>query len=682
MRVSHCLRVVLGLFALAVSACASVYAYAAPTGVISPDGQLSLTFTLDNGVPQYAVAHNETEVIAPSRLGLRFQETGGLDEGMKIMSTQRRQIDMPWEQPWGERREMREHYNELSVTLANIADETKTLTLRFRVFDDGVGFRYELPDMGKVALVDELTEIRIDPGSRSWWIPADRYNRYEYIYSESPARDIGKAHTPVTFKTPVGTYVSLHEAALVDFPSMSLQQQRDGVFKAALRPGSDGVPAHKTGAFVTPWRTIAIGDRAVDLLNSDLILNLNEPNKLGDVSWVEPGKYVGIWWGMHIRKNTWGSGPNHGATTENAKHLIDFAADNGFAGVLIEGWNEGWDGDWFSNGDVFNFTKPYPDFDIEAITAYGAARHVRLIGHHETSGDITNYENQLEGALDLYERLGVRQLKTGYVADAGNIKRIDTNGVARYEWHDSQFMANHHLKVVTEAAKRKISINPHEPIKDTGLRRTYPNWISREGARGQEYNAWGYPHLNPPDHIATLAYTRMLSGPMDFTPGIFNLTFDGPDGENRVQTTLAKQLALYVVLYSPIQMAADLPENYEAHPDAFQFIKDVPTDWEQSVALQGEVGDFVVFARQDRRSPDWYLGAVGDENARDLSIPLDFLAAGETYAAQIYRDADDADWETNPHAYTIEMRDVTADTVLKLRLAPGGGAAIRFMATN
>ena len=650
-----------------------------PAIVYSPDKNIAVSFEVDQGNPKYAVSFNDTPLLPAASLGLRFNEIGGLDEGLEISKVESTSADEPWEQPWGERRLMREHYNELAVSLENSKDSSKSMIVRFRVFDDGLGFRYEVPDYGAVNLIDELTEFRFDPDSTAWWTPADRFNRYEYIYKTTSSREIQKAHTPLTLRTPNGTHLSFHEAALINFPAYSMDMLRDGIFQTSLRPWSDGIRAKMQGAFVTPWRTIQISETAVGLINSDLILNLNEPNKLGDVSWVEPGKYVGIWWCMHIRRCTWESGEIHGATTERAKQYIDFAAEHGFAGVLIEGWNIGWDGDWFFNGDLFSFTESYPDFDLAGLAKYAADKGVRIVGHHETSGNITNYENQLEDALDLYQALGITQVKTGYVADAGDIKRIDENGVAKFEWHDSQVMARHHMRVVEEAAKRKISINPHEPIKDTGLRRTYPNWISREGARGQEFNAWGYPTLNPPEHIAVLAYTRMLSGPMDFTPGIFNLTFDGPEGENRVQTTLAKQLALYVVLYSPIQMAADLPEHYEAHIDAFQFIKDVPTDWEQSIALQGEVGDFVVIARQNRQQRDWYLGAVTDEDARALTVPLNFLDEGTSYRAEIYRDSDDADWKTNPHAYTIESMSVTADTVLALQLAPGGGAAIRLV---
>ena len=678
--------IICGSFAFSVAACSTAQEDTESTNddvsaynVTSPDGDIELSFFVEDGIPKYRVEFDDQPLLPAARLGLRFQNIGGLDENLRISRTERSSTDEAWEQPWGERRLMREHYNELGVELQNTGTPSRKMTLRFRVFDDGLGFRYEVPDYGSVNVIDELTEFQFDPDSTAWWIPADRFNRYEYIYQTTSSREIEKAHTPLTLRTPDGVHLSFHEAALIDYPAYSMDMLRDGIFQTALRPWSDGVRAKKQGAFVTPWRTIQISQRAVDLLNSDLILNLNEPNKLGDVSWVEPGKYVGIWWCMHIRLCTWGSGEIHGATTERAKEYIDFAAENGFTGVLIEGWNIGWDGDWFFNGDVFSFTESYPDFDLDGVAEYALDRDVRLVGHHETSGSISNYEAQLEDALDLYQSLGVAQIKTGYVADAGDIKRIDQNGIPKYEWHDSQVMARHHLKVVEEAAKRQISINAHEPIKDTGLRRTYPNWISREGARGQEFNAWGFPTLNPPEHVPILVYTRMLSGPMDFTPGIFNLTFDGPDGDNRVQTTLAKQLALYVVLYSPIQMAADLPEHYEAYPDAFQFIKDVPSDWETSIALQGEVGDFVVFARQNREADDWYLGAVTDEEARDLSVSLDFLDASIAYEAQIYRDADDADWKTNPHAYTIETRTVRSSDSLDLKLAPGGGAAVRIV---
>jgi alpha-glucosidase len=379
---------------------------------------------------------------------------------------------------------------------------------------------------------------------------------------------------------------------------------------------------------------------------------------------------------MHLDEKTWGSGPKHGATTANAKRYVDFAAKYGFRGVLVEGWNQGWDGDWFANGEDFSFTKPYPDFDLEAVAAYAKKKGVHLVGHHETSGFAAHYEDQLADALDLYARLGVDQVKTGYVADAFGAKVRGEDGRIHYAYHDGQAMVRHHLKVVQEAAKRHIAINAHEPVKDTGLRRTYPNWIAREGARGMEYNAWGDPP-NPPEHEANLVYTRMLSGPMDFTPGVLSLT--GKNGRP-IQSTIAKQLALYVVLYSPIQMAADKPENYEKFPAPFRFIRDVPTDWADTRALAGEVGDYAVIARKDRAGDDWYLGAVGDEQKREVRVRLDFLDDGREYEAQVYRDGPAADWRTAPFDIVIEKKRVRRGDELTLVLAPGGGQAIRFVA--
>jgi len=394
------------------------------------------------------------------------------------------------------------------------------------------------------------------------------------------------------------------------------------------------------------------------------------------VSWFKPAKYVGIWWAMHLGVWTWGSGPQHGATTANARRYIDFAAQNGFRGVLVEGWNVGWDGDWFANGETFSFTQPYPDFDLEGLAEYAKQKGVHLIGHHETSADIAHYEPQLAAGLDLYQRLGIDSVKTGYVADAGGVKALGADGKIHFEWHDGQVMSRHHLEVVTEAAKRHIAVIAHEPIKDTGLRRTYPNWISREGARGMEYNAWGNPP-NPPEHEANLVFTRMLSGPFDFTPGVLSLK---GKGGRPIQSTLAKQLANYVVLYSPLQMAADLPENYRKFPAPFQFIKDVPTDWAQTLVPNGEVGDYVTIVRKDRNSDDWYLGSVTDENARTLEVRLDFLDAGRSYRAQIYRDGANADFRTHQFAIAIERRSVRRGETLQLKLAPGGGQAIRFQA--
>jgi len=654
----------------------------------SPNGNIKITISDELTTPSYSIDFKNKPVINSSALGFKFKQQAPFSEGFKITHTQQNTQNTQWQQPWGERQTVTDNHNEVAVTFKK--PQGGVFTVKFRAFNNGIGFRYEIPKQPgfeNIEITKELTEFAIadSQSATAWWIPARGWNRYEYVYNTTPVNNAPLVHTPFTFKNKEGVHVSIHEAALVDYAGMTLNQRRPGVFQADLTPWSDGIAVKKQGAFNTPWRTIQIGSKAVDLINSDIILNLNEPNKLGDVSWVKPGKYVGIWWGMHINTQTWGSGEKHGATTQTTKYYMDFAAEYGFDGVLVEGWNIGWDGDWFFNGDVFSFTQPYDDFDIEELTRYGKQKGVQLIGHHETSGNVTNYRNQMEDAFALYEKSNVSQVKTGYVADGGNIKRIDENGIARHEWHDGQFMVNEYLYNVKLAAKHKISINTHEPIKDTGLRRTYPNWIAREGARGQEFNAWGTPP-NPPEHIPMLAFTRMLAGPMDFTPGIFDMGFNGlGDDTNRPQTTLAKQLALYVVLYSPIQMAADLPKNYLAKPDAFQFIQDVPTDWQQSIALDGEVGDFIVFARKERKRDkysgnDWYLGAVTDEKARTIEVKLDFLEKGKKFEAHIYQDGKNAEWKNNPYDLNIEKRMVTANDKLTLKLATSGGTAIRFKA--
>ena len=649
--------------------------------VSSPDGRIVFDLGLDaNGQAEYAVRFDDEMIVDRSKLGLRMLRLAAIEDGFREQKVERSSNDTVWEQPWGERRQVRDQHNEMLVTYVSRERPARTFRVRVRVHNDGLGFRYEVPRQDyydEVAIVDELTEFRLPMDATAYWIPGRGWNRYEYRYRTTPLEEVSLAHTPVTARTARGTHFSIHEAALVDYSGYTLDKRRPHVMQTYLSPRSDGVRVRTQTPFATPWRTVQISPTAVGLLNSSLILNLNEPNKLGDVSWVEPGKYIGIWWAMHINERTWGSGDKHGATTEETKRYIDFAAEYGFDGVLVEGWNTGWDGDWFYNGAIFSFTEPYPDFDLRAVAAYARDKGVRLVGHHETSGHLTNYERQMAAAYDLYESLGVRQIKTGYVADGGQLRRVDGQGVTRYEWHDNQIAVQHFERVLNESAKRKISINTHEPVKATGLRRTYPNWISREGAKGQEYNAaWAAP--NPPEHNVLLTYTRLLGGPMDFTPGIFDLQHQGPDSEFRVQSTLMHQLALYVVLYSPIQMAADLPENYLERPDAFEFIVDVPTDWEESIAVAGEVGDFVVFARKERGGEDWYLGAISDEEARPLSVPLSFLDIGKRYSATIYRDGDDADWATRPYDYVIETKELDREQSLDLRLAAGGGAAIRF----
>lgn len=665
----------------------SSHALAAPTppvpptvGIASPDGNLSVEVTTDNdGRPSYAVLREGMPVIAPSRLGFLFLDVPKFERNFVIAGHQTRSFDETWEQPWGERRNVRNHYNELRVTLTEKNALKRSIDVVFRVYDDGLGFRYEFPDQAalkQVRISDELTEFNIAEPATAWWIPAGEWNREEYLYHRTPVQEVGDAQTPLTLRTDNGLHVSIHEAELVDYAGMNLTRIENRKFRAMLTPGIGDGKVVRTAPFNTPWRTLQVADNAGDLVTSSLILNLNEPNKLGDVSWVKPMKYVGVWWEMHLDKKTWASGPKHGATNENVMKHIDFAAKHGLGGVLVEGWNVGWDGDWFGNGEDFSFTQPYPDFDIEKLAAYAKSKHVRLIGHHETSGNAAHYESQMGAAFDLYQRLGIDAVKTGYVADAGQAKVMGLDGKIHYAWHEGQDMARHHLKVVTEAARRHIAVNPHEPIKDTGLRRTYPNWITREGARGMEFSAWGVPG-NPPEHEANLVFTRLLAGPMDYTPGIFGMKTRAPDG---VATTWAKQLALYVVIYSPLQMAADLLENYEANPKPFKFIEDVPVDWEDTRVLNGEVGDFVTIVRKDRNSDDWYLGAISDEEGRELKAPLSFLDPGRKYVAQIYRDGEHADWKRAPQDIVIEQREVTSADSLTLRLAPGGGQAIRFVA--
>ena len=676
---SHMKRALIGVLAMLAATLAPA---AEVASIDSPAKVLTVAVTINGeGRPGYTIARLGVPIVGESRLGFIFADAPKFERNFTLGGTATRSFDETWEQPWGERRFVRNHYSELRVTLLENHEPHRTLDVVFRVYDDGVGFRYEFPEQAalhNVNIVDELTEFDILEPATAWWEPGGEWNRYEYLYSHTPLAELSQAHTPVTIKTASGLHIAIHEAALVDYSSMWLRRVDGQRLKAVLSPASQGPKVQRTAPFTTPWRTLQIAASAGGLYMSDLILNLNDPNKLGDVSWFKPCKYVGIWWEMHLGISSWASGPKHGATTANAKRYIDFAAKNGFRGVLIEGWNQGWDGDWFANGDGFSFTKAYPDFDLKAVTDYARAKGVHLIGHHETSANIANYETQLSDALDLYARLGVDSVKTGYVADAGGVKALGADGQIHYEWHDGQVMSRHHLKVVTEAAKRHIAIDTHEPIKDTGLRRTYPNWVAREGARGMEYNAWGKPP-NPPEHEANLVFTRMLGGPMDFTPGVLSLV---GQGGQPIQSTIAKQLALYVVIYSPIQMAADLPENYAKYPGPFQFIKDVPTDWADTRVLNGEVGDYVTFARKDRNSDDWYLGSVTDENARTLKVPLDFLDDGRDYLAQIYRDADDADWRSNPHAIVIETHKVRRGDNLEFHLAPGGGEAVRLVATG
>jgi alpha-glucosidase len=653
---------------------------AVPASVSSPGSVLSVELRVDrDGRPEYSIRRGGRPVVDWSRLGFILADAYKLERNFEISKVEKRSFDDTWEQPWGERRFVRNHGNELRATLTERSHARRNLIVVFRVFDDGVGFRYEFPDQAalrQVNIADELTEFDIAQPATAWWIPGGEWNRDEYLYQETPLAEVPMAHTPVTMKLADGVHVAIHEAAVVDYSTMWLRRVTGQRLKTALWPAASGPKVSRAAPFTTPWRTLQIAADAPGIYMSDLILNLNEPNKLGDVSWVKPFKYVGIWWEMHLGTKTWGSGPKHGATTAETRRYIDFAAKHGFRGVLVEGWNRGWDGDWFARGEEFSFTEPYPDFDLEGLAAYAKKKGVRLIGHHENGGNVAHYEKQLGPALDLYQKLGIDAVKTGYVADAGGIQTLGPDGKIRFEWHDGQALSRHHLLVVTEAARRRISIDAHEPIKDTGLRRTYPNWVSREAARGMEYNAWGDP-VNPPEHEAMLVFTRMLGGPMDFTPGVLSLT---GAGGRRIQSTMAKQLALYVVIYSPIQMAADLPENYARFPRPFQFIKDVPVDWSDTRVLNGEVGDYVTFARKDRAGEDWYVAAVTDENARTLRVALDFLDAKRRYRATIYRDGADAGFDGDPRSIVIESRPVSRNDVVEIAMARGGGFAMRLAA--
>lgn len=654
---------------------------AAAPSVASPDGRIVVRVTTDgDGRPLYTVSRDGKQLIAPSALGFLFTDAPKLQRHFRIEGSAKSSADSTWEQPWGEWKTIRDRHNELKVRLKETTALGRVMEVTFRVFDDGVGFRYALPEqpnLNTAHILDEMTEFSFAQDGEAWWLPAHEWNRAEYPYNRTPISAVSLAQTPLTMKLADGTHVALHEAALTDYSGMWVRRVEGTRFNVSLVPGAGSAKVVRDTPFVTPWRTMIIADNAPGLYMSHIELNLNEPNKLGDVGYFKPSKYVGVWWEMHLDKAGWGSKPIHGARTENVRRYIDFAAKHKIPGVLVEGWNVGWDTDWFGNGNGFEFDKPTPDFDADFLAAYARKKGVQLIGHHETGGSVSHYESQLERGMKFAHEHGETVVKTGYVTDAGQLERVGPNGEPLREWHDGQFSSEHHRRVLEMAHKYRIAIDAHEPIKDTGLRRTYPNWVSREGARGQEYNAWGDPK-NLPDHETNLVFARMLAGPMDYTPGVLSLV---GKGNTPILTTEVKQLALYVVLYSPVQMAADLPENYEKHLAAFQFIKDVAVDWDETRVLNGEVGDYVTIARKERGGNDWFLGAITDENARSLDVKLDFLAPGRTYEAQIYRDGDDADYRSEKrHSIAIEKRKVTAADVLTLKLAPSGGQAIRFRA--
>ena len=648
--------------------------------VASPDGRNVVMVDTREGRLYYTVQRDGRPLLTPSLLGFDFRGAPPLRDSLRIVDSSRSTFDETWTQPWGEVSRIRDHHNELKLAVEETRAPNRKFTLAVRAFNDGVAFRYEFPAQPSLAdfeMMDELTEFALADNARVWWIASNRprLDRSEQLWSEGPVSTLDSVQTPLTMEFRDGkTFVVIHEANLVDYAKMNIRGPRmdNRTLRADLAPYADGVKVRGHAPFVTPWRTIQIADRIQDLAPSVLGLNLNPPSVITNTDWIKPMKYVGIWWGMHINTMTWSSGPKHGATTANTKRYIDYAAANGLGGVLVEGWNVGWDGDWIQNRNAFSFTQPYPDYDIVELARYAKSKGVHLIVHNETSGGIQNYERQIDSAFSMYERLGLDGLKTGYVTD------MTSEGHS----HWGQFMVNHYRNVVRKAAEHHIMLDVHEPIQDTGERRTYPNWMSREGARGQEYNAWGGEGGNPPEHETILFFTRLLDGPMDFTPGIFDIlrTHTGPGQKNedpRVRTTLAKQLALYVVIYSPLQMAADLPENYGNVP-AFQFIKDVAVDWDTSRVIDGKIGDYVIVARKQKGSPQWFLGAITDEEARTFNVPLTFLDRGKSYIADIYADGPGANWLTNPTPVAISHRPVTRNSVLRIALAPGGGQAVRI----
>jgi alpha-glucosidase len=653
--------------------------------VESPNKRNVVIVEIREGGLFYSVQRDNRPILLPSRLGFEFQGAPALRDGLRITGSTTNTVNEVWTQPWGEVARVRNHHNERRISVSEAAAGGRQFVVVFRVFDDGVGFRYEFPEQSglrEFAIMQELTEFALADDARAWWIPSNRarLDRSEMLYSSSPVSVLDSVQTPLTIETrDRRTFIVIHEANLVDYARMFLagRGMESRTLRAALAAWADGIKVRGTTPFVTPWRTMQMADRAVDLVPAVLGLNLNPPNAIGSTEWITPMKYVGIWWGMHIGTMTWSSGPKHGATTENTKRYIDFAAANALGGVLVEGWNVGWDGDWIANRNAFSFTQPYPDYNLAELAAYAKQKGVKLIAHNETSGGIENYERQMDSAFALYRSLGIDAIKSGYVTDT----------VGGGHSHYSQFAVRHHRKVIETAAKYGIMLDVHEPIHDTGERRTWPNMMTREGSRGQEYNAWGGEGGNPPEHETILFFTRLLSGPMDFTPGVFDILIERGTGrprradEPRIRTTLAKQLALYLVLYSPLQMAADLPENYEKQP-AFQFIRDVAVDWDTTRVLEGKIGDYVVVTRKARDTPEWFIGAITDEEPRTFAVSLSFLPKGRSYVAEVYADGPNAHWLTNPLPVTISRRAVTASSTLRVRLAPGGGQAIRIRQTR
>ena len=696
--------------------------------LLSPDGKMKMEFLLTaDGTPQYSLSYDGTQVVLPSDLGFELRGTvkaskltfgdkvGKVDErepyslhdGFEVSGTSTDSFDENWEPVWGEESTIRNHYNELLVNL--IQKETgNKMDIRFRLYDDGLGFRYEFPGMQPLnyfVIKEELTNFAMADDCTAWWIPGD-FDTQEYEYTESRLSEISKhleaavcgnssqtlfsmsgVQTSLLMRTDEGLYVSIHEAALVDYPCMHLNvNEKTHTLTSFLTPDAQGWKGYMQTPCHTPWRTVQVTDSATKMLASRLVLNLNEPCAYDDTSWIHPVKYMGVWWEMISNAGSWSytddypsvklgvtdyssAKPNgrHSANNANVRRYIDFASANGFDALLIEGWNIGWE-DWAGNSKdaVFDFLTPYPDFDIEALNDYAHSKGIKLIMHHESSSSVRNYERHMEKAYQLMDKYGYDAVKSGYVGDI----------LPRGEYHYGQWMVNHYLYAVTEAAKHHIMVNAHEAVRPTGLCRTYPNLIGNESARGTEYQAFGGTQ---PKHVTILPFTRLNGGPMDFTPGIFEMNLSSfADNNSHVNATIANQLGLYVTMYSPLQMAADLPEHYEQHMDAFQFIKDVAIDWSESRYLMAEPGDYIVIARKAKGTGQWFMGGVVDEQKRDFDIPLSFLEPGATFEATLYRDAEDAHYMTNPQAYVIEKITVSAGDNLKVTAAPGGGFAVSF----
>ena len=675
----------------------------------SPDGNVVLTFSLKaDGTPSYKVTYKNKAVINESTLGFTLKKAEPLTQNFKVVDTKKSTFKETWKPVWGEESEILNHYNELLVRLQQEKTHRK-MNIRFRVYNEGVGFRYEFPSQKELTyfvIEEELSQFAMTGDHTAWWIPGD-YDTQEYDYTESKLSEIRGlmkqavtenvsqfvfsptgVQTSLMMKTKDGLYINLHEAALVNYSLMNLNlDDKTFVFQSWLTPDAQGAKGYLQAPCHSPWRTIMVSDDARKILASRLILNLNEPCAIADTSWIKPVKYVGVWWEMITGKNSWSytndlpavdlntvdytkTKPNgtHGATNEEVRKYIDFAAKHGFDQVLVEGWNIGWE-DWFGHKKdyVFDFITPYPDFDLKALNDYAHSKGVKLMMHHETSGSTRNYERHMKAAYELMNQYGYNSVKTGYVGDILPVG----------EHHYSQSTINHYLYVIKEAAKHKIMVNAHEAVRPTGICRTYPNMIGNESARGTEYEAFGG---NKVFHTTILPFTRLQGGPMDYTPGIFETEVKNvnPNNTSQVHTTLARQLALYVTMYSPLQMAADLPENYEKHMDAFQFIKDVPVDWQKSVYLEAEPGRYITIARKDKHSNDWYVGCTAHEGGHTSELLLNFLDKGKKYEATIYADAKDANWKTNPKAYTITKQKVNAKTKLKLTAAQGGGYAIQI----